>query len=493
MSAALLIVLFLISSCSNSTETQKGESSPASQEKSASSERREAGDIPDQIKVSADVENLQQAFRNVAEAVLPVVVEVNVIQLVQQTVPQGNSPWDFFFGPQQPEEKEFRRPGLGSGVIVRKAGDTVYVVTNNHVVGQAEEISVVLNNGREFTAQIVGKDRRTDLALIKFSSSSDIPVARLGDSDELFVGDWVVAAGNPFGFESTITSGIISALGRTPQQGTPVAGFTSYIQTDASINPGNSGGALADLQGRIIGINTWIASQSGGSVGLGFAIPINDVKSAVDSFIENGKIIYGWLGVSIQDPGIIPGVREEMRLGTREGAVIINIYAESPAATDGLLPGDLVMEIDGEKIDGSRKLTRIVGSQRPGETVEFSLLRYGTEKTVSVTLDERASEETIQSNTKLWPGTAAAGITDEIRNDLQIPSDVDGVILLNVIGNSPAANAGLRNGDLVIELNGTELSSVMDYYQNINDASIDEYRYRIIRNGREVLIGVRRP
>ncbi|MDR3200528.1 MAG: trypsin-like peptidase domain-containing protein, partial [Spirochaetales bacterium] len=239
-----------------------GLSAPGAQELSASE--------------TAALEGFQNSLRKIAQKTLPVVVEVNVVQVVKQQIPSFSfgSPFEFFFGkPKEDEpknrEREFRQPGLGSGVIIRKNGEKVYVLTNNHVAGEANEISVKLNDGREYEAKLLGADSRRDLALLVFETKDAVPVAALGDSDKVQVGDWALALGNPLGFESTITFGIVSAVGRRPMPGMEVGNFTDYIQTDASINRGNSGGALVNSRGEVIGINTWIASQSGGSVGLG--------------------------------------------------------------------------------------------------------------------------------------------------------------------------------------------------------------------------------
>ena len=246
-----MIVGFVLATLLNfsCTDTKSGESGPTVYAQDSSQADKEIGSL----------ESFQYSFRQVAGQALPVVVEINVVEVVRQTGPGFDSPWEFFFGPsprQGEDEEEFRQPGLGSGVIVQRDGKKAYVVTNNHVVGSADEISVRLHDGREYEARIVGKDPRTDLSLVVFETNEEVPVARLGDSDSLQVGDWALAVGNPFGFESTVTAGIISALGRRPERGTQIASFTDYIQTDAAINPGNSGGPLVDLDGRVIGINS---------------------------------------------------------------------------------------------------------------------------------------------------------------------------------------------------------------------------------------------
>jgi serine protease Do len=418
---------------------------------------------------------LQNAFNSVVDEVLPVVVEVNVVQVVEQRVPQFESPFDFFFGNPDTERREFRRGGLGSGVIVRRDGDTVYVISNNHVVGEADEINIVLSDGREFAAEIVGTDERTDLALVSFETSQDVPIARLGDSEDLEVGDWVLAIGNPFGFESTVTAGIISALRREPEPGSPIAGFTDYIQTDAAINPGNSGGALVNLDGDVVGINTWIASRSGGNVGLGFAIPINNTKRAIDDFIEKGRISYGWLGVAIADLSDqrFPNVADTMEIGERVGAFVSNVHIDSPADRAGILPGDFIYRVAGEDVENTSELSRVVGLQRVGSRVTIELLRAGQERSVNVTLDERGTDEEIQDNSRLWPGFTVVTLTDEMREGLDMPFWQRGVIVSGVVPQSPAAEAGLRRGDVVTDVEGDGVTAVDEFYQALNGARGD--------------------
>lgn len=435
------------------------------------------------------------SFREVAEEVLPTVVEVNTVEVVRRSTPRFRSPFDFFFGPgQRPdtEEQEFRRPGLGSGVIVRQDGRDVYVLTNNHVVGDATEITVRLADGREFEANLVGKDARTDLALVTFTTREEVPIARLGDSDELYVGDWVLAIGNPLGFESTVTAGIISALGREPQPGSPIAGFTDYIQTDASINPGNSGGALVNLNGEVVGINTWIASRGGGSVGLGFAIPANNARRAVDDFISEGRIVYGWLGVSIEDPtdARLPGVAASLGIEGQDGALVLNVHRDSPAARAGVKPGDYIVSVDGRPVEDSQALTRIVGNLPPGRRTEFRVIRHGTEEVLSVRLEQRGTEEEVGGAGDLWPGIAAVALTDDIRERGEIPGEVDGVVAAAVVSDSPADRAGLRRGDIVTMVNGAAVDSVAGFYAALNEDE-ETVTLRVYRDG--TLIGLRMP
>ncbi|TVQ37547.1 MAG: Do family serine endopeptidase [Spirochaetaceae bacterium] len=428
------------------------------------------------------------SFAEVAEAALPVVVEVSVVEVVEQRSPR--SLFDFFFGPrnQAPHDqgRQFERPGLGSGVIVRRNADTVYVLTNNHVVGDAREIEVGLYDGRRYQAQLVGGDPRTDLAVLQFSTAQDVPVAQLGDSDALRVGDWVLAVGNPFGFESTVTSGIVSATGRRPRQaGAGLPELTDFIQTDAAINPGNSGGALVNMAGEIVGINTWIVgSRTGGSVGLGFAIPMGQAVDAIDQFIERGRIVYGWLGVSIAEASSdsLPTLAQDLGVVDDNGALIVNVYRDSPAARDGIRPGDFVTRIGGSSIENAVDLQRAVGRLAPGEQTEFRVIRDGQQRTLTVTVEERAAEEVIARDTNLWPGMTVVPLDDDIRERADMAAAVSGAVVVAVQRQSPAGAAGLRPGDVVTHANGTDIGGARDFYRAAAEAS-DTLELRVARNG----------
>jgi serine protease Do len=438
--------------------------------------------------VVANPEEMQQAFMAVADTVLPTVVEVNVLQIVEQ---RPQSLFDYFYG--TPQQGEQRRPGLGSGVVVQVSNDTVYVVTNYHVVQEADEISVVLHDGREFEAQLVGGDDRTDLALLEFTSSDDIPVIEFADSDEARVGQWVLAVGNPYGFESSVTAGIVSALGRTAQAGTVVGGFTEYIQTDAAINPGNSGGALVDLDGRLVGINSWIASQSGSSAGIGFAIPTSTVERAIDDLIEHGRVIYGWLGVTMitPTPQSLPGLKDDLGVSGASGVLIDNLHAQSPAADAGILPGDFVTAVNGSSVESSVGFARSVGGNAPGTDVDFTLVRYGEERDLSVTLEEQPAPESMNDPANLWPGMNILPITEEVRSQTNIPSSVQGVIAIRVIDESPVATAGVRRGDVIVDINGTATPDARAFYRALNEAG-NRVEFGINRGGREIGIRLNR-
>ncbi len=432
----------------------------------------------------------QSAFRRAAQEALPVVVKIDVVDVVTQQVPSLQNPFSFFFGDRgEPEvqEREYRRPGLGSGVIVRRTGDKVYVLTNDHVVGDADEITVSLHDSRAFEASVVGTDDRRDLALIVFETRSDVPVARLGDSDSLAVGDWVFAVGNPLGFESTVTSGIISALGRRPGAGSRIADLTDFIQTDAAINRGNSGGALVNLAGEVVGINTWIASQSGGSSGLGFAIPINNARRAIDEWISTGTFQNGWIGIGYGG-SLTSEVASSLGLGDRDGALVGSIYESSPASRASLQPGDVVREIDGQRIGTWQDLVSIVGNIPPGESAMFRIWRDGRTVTTTLRIAARVDEEI--ARTDFWPGLIVMPLSDEMRESLGLRSEPGSIVIAEVLASGPAAAAGLRRGDILRRINNDEVDDLAAFYQAVNERADDELVFRISRQGREFVIGL---
>jgi Do/DeqQ family serine protease len=441
----------------------------------------------------ATAESLQNSFRNVAKDVLPVVVELKVIEVVKQQVPQGQGwPWDFLFpeqdnnGDKQQQEREFRSQGLGSGVIVRKDGDKYYVLTNNHVVGEADEIKAVLNDNREYTASLVGKDPRKDLAMVMFETKDgDIPVARLGDSDAMQVGDWVLAVGSPFGFVSSVTAGIISAKGRSGPEGN----ISDFIQTDAAINRGNSGGALVDIYGNVIGINTWIAAPTGGSVGLGFAIPINNAKGAIEDFISKGEVEYGWLGVSVGD--MTKEFADALGLDELKGAFVHNIYMDSPADKGGMRPGDFITRINGRRVESRDEVVRVVGDLEAGERAEFEVIRFGRSMNLTVKIGKRADSEKILSNqNKLWPGMTVVPLEEEAKKQMEIDASTEGVLVLNVEKGTKAFIHGLRAYDIILSINGTDIKSMEDFYRIMGDPDLDKFEVIYLRDGEKGYAGI---
>ncbi len=437
------------------------------------------------------LESIQSSFRAVAQKVIPAVVEIDVVDVIKR--PVMTNPFEFFFGPQgqnqAPKEQEFKQYGLGSGVIVRRDGSKVYVLSNNHVVGEADEISVKLSDQRQFTAKLVGTDARKDLALVVFETRDPVPIAELGNSDELQVGDWVLAVGNPLGFSSTITSGIVSALGRHSMPGSNTASFTDYIQTDAAINQGNSGGALVNIYGEVVGINAWIASPTGGNVGLGFAIPINDAKKDIDDLLSRGKVEYGWLGVFIGN--LSQDVAADMKLEGINGAFVSNIFKDSPADKAGIQPGDYITMLNGITIDNANQLLQLVGNLRSGERARFELIRNGSPLTLTARITARGEDNEISKQaSRVWPGLYLADVNKDIRKSLELPTLKDGAVVAAVEQGSAAAVAGLRQGDLIESVNGRNVKNVADFYSLIDTKKDTELSFRVFRQGVELVIGL---
>ncbi|MDC7232493.1 MAG: Do family serine endopeptidase [Spirochaetales bacterium] len=436
------------------------------------------------------MENFQNTFRKVSAESLPWVVEIDVVEVTTRNSQSGNGiPWNFFFGnPQQNgeeegEEREYRNPGLGSGFIVRQQGDEYYVVTNNHVAGKADEISVKMDNGDEYEAELVGADPRKDLALLKFSSKEKLPVATLGDSDSLYVGDWVLAIGSPFGFKSSVSAGIISALGR---QNGPDGNINDFIQTDAAINQGNSGGPLVNMKGEVVGINTWITTSTGGSIGLGFSIPINNVKRTIEDFIEHGEVQYGWLGVSIGD--LSEEVARDMGVDAeKSGAFVFQVFSNSPADDGGILPGDYILSVNGVKATDKNHLTRMIGDMRPGDRAEFVLIRNGQKMSVIVEIKKRAEEEEVKKmNNQAWPGVSVFPLVESLRTRMKLDEDLEGLFVAEVFPKTAMQVAGIQSGDIITGVNGTPISTMKDFYEAIASVGNSRFYISFIREGHDM-------
>lgn len=437
-------------------------------------------------------ESLQNAFGAAASKAIPVVVQVNVVEVVRQNQQRAITPFDFFFN-QIPGGQQERR-GLGSGVIVGRDGDTVYVLTNNHVAGNAKEIQIVLADDRKFDGKLVGGDSRMDLALVSFTTKEQVPIATLGDSSSLQVGDWVIAVGNPYGFTSSVTAGIVSALHRQADSSTGIANLTDYIQTDASINSGNSGGALVNLRGEVVGINTWIASQTGGSIGIGFAIPINNAKGAITELVQNGRLTYGWLGVSIWDPSpqTTPGLADDLRLGNRTGSFVTAVVKGSPADKGGVLPGDYIVRAGTTDIQDSENLTEIVAKVKPDTDLPLTVLRQGAEQNLTVRIAARPDEDTLGDQSGYWPGLLVLPLTDQFRQQLGLPNNQKGLVVWESVDGAAAGIAGARRGDVILAMNGGNVNTVTDFYRILNQNADREVSLRVLRQGREATITFRK-
>ena len=432
----------------------------------------------------AVAESLQTAINSVAERLLPSVVELKTVSVRRQQSPSFNGiPWDFFFGPRDRnpngQEREFRSQGLGSGLIVRFRDGTYYVLTNNHVIDDATEITVATREGKEYKAEVVGTDERKDLAMVSFQTNDPYPLAVLGDSDKVSVGDWAIAIGNPLGeqFSFSVTMGIVSAVGRT---GGPGGNINDFIQTDAPINQGNSGGPLVNIRGEVIGINTWIASNitGGGNVGLGFAIPINNAKRSIDEFIETGTTSYGWLGVSLLEPN-----RETVAalgLENRRGALASQVFIGSPADTGGIRAGDFITHVNGREARGVQQLQMIVGDLRPGDRATFTVIRDRQSREIQVRIEAR-TDQVASDNRNLWPGVTVIPLTDQIKRQLELDEDARGLFTAQVISGSPADVVGLRQGDLITSINGQDINDLAAFYRVLRERTSNELWFGLQR------------
>ena len=409
-------------------------------------------------------------FAKVAEAIKPAVININTVSKGAGGSPGGGrTPFEEFFG-----EEFFRRffgdvperipqRSLGSGVIIDPSG---IALTNAHVVEKATEIEVITLDGNKHKAKVIGADKKTDLAVLKLDDGKGkFPFARLGDSDKIQVGDWVIAVGSPFGLQSTVTAGIISAKARQLGQGP----FDDFLQTDAAINPGNSGGPLVNMQGEVVGINTAIVA--GGS-GIGFAIPANMARKIYTELSTKGRVTRGWLGVSIQP--LTPELARSFGTKDTKGVLISDVVPDSPAAKAGLKPGDILLEFEGKKTEAPGDLQRSVGLAAPGTEVKAKVWREGAEKTVDVKIGEAPDDREAQQRGgpgKTTPsalGLDVRPITPEVARQLNLRTN-EGVIVARVDEGSPAAEAGIQRGDVIREINRQKVRNQADYDRLVKD------------------------
>jgi serine protease Do len=435
---------------------------------------------------------LSEAFESASQKVNPSIVPIFAKQVVEVQNPFAfpTDPFRDFFGDEffkrffgtPPEQQKQTVHSLGSGVIVAKDG---YILTNNHVVDGAEELTVVLADKKKYPAKLIGTDPQTDMAVIKIDAS-DLTVATLGNSDEVKVGQWVIAVGNPFQLMHTVTAGIISAKGRSEMG---LADYEDFIQTDAAINPGNSGGALADLDGNVIGINTAINSPSGGNVGIGFAIPINMASQVMQALISKGKVTRGYVGLLLQD--LDEDLAKAMKLKNSQGILVGDVTAGGPADKAGIKRGDVITEIDGKKVENSFQLRNIVAQTKPGTSVTFTLIREGQQMQIKVLLGERprelgagkpTEEKQPKEQTYQKLGISAQTLTPDIAEQLGYKNQ-EGVVIIDVAGGSSAEDAGLQQGDLIMEVNQVKIRTVQDFKTVLDRLKSGDSAALLVRRG----------
>jgi serine protease Do len=415
------------------------------------------------------LERQNQAYERIAKAVTPAIVAIQSTQVIKvQQSPFLNDPFfRQFFGNMFPNvPREQREKALGSGVIVSSDG---YIVTNNHVIAKATEISIMLSDKRTFKGKVVGADPQTDVAVVKIEGTN-LPTATFADSDQLKVGDTVMAFGNPFGQDFTVTRGSVSALGRS---GGRIEDIQNFIQTDAAINPGNSGGALVNVHGQVVGINTAILSGNsgpggeGGFIGIGFAIPSNMAKHVMEDLVKTGKVTRGYLGVGIEN--LDEGLAKQFKVPDTAGALVDDVTAGGPAEKGGIKNGDVIRKLNGQTVSDREQLTAMVTNLNPGTDTTLDILRDGQPMTLKVTVGERPSDLNARvgggGGIQRGPlrGIDVQNLTPAIRDQLGLPSNVTGVVISQVDPNSPAGQNGLQEGDVIEAINKQLVHNVTDY------------------------------
>ena len=451
--------------------------------------------IVNEAPLSRDTK-LTTSFSPIIKQAGPSVVTVKTTKVVELSS-QGMHPFFFhFFGQPNPggrqgtpnQPKKRKEGGLGSGVIVSKEG---YILTNNHVIDGVDEIMIGLpGEDQELEAEVVGTDPRTDIAVLKLKSAKEgLPTSILGNSDHIEVGDIVLAIGTPLGLSQTVTMGIISATGRD-NIGITRGGYEDFIQTDASINRGNSGGALIDAEGRVIGINTAILSQSGGNIGIGLAVPINMARSIMEQIIETGKVVRGFLGIN--GDSLTPELAESFGVDQSQGVVITKIVEDTGAEKAGLKRGDIILKVNDESIKDFQELRRKIASYKPGEKIKMSVVQDGKKKDVNIELSEFPEESAVASNSsseksresdELFKGVKVKEIDKQIRGQLQAPDDVGGVVVMEIDAASDAYDAGLRRGHIIQEIGSTEVSNTKEAFSAVKNLSGSKARILVWGGG----------
>jgi len=429
-----------------------------------------------------------QAIAEIVEEVKPAIVNISTTRTIK--IQRGPEPFfedpffRRFFGEEGPSRmpKERKAMSLGSGVIVDSKG---YILTSNHVIQGAEEIEVTLSDKREFKGKIIGADPMTDIAVVKIEGDR-LQTIKWGDSDKLRVGETVLAIGSPYGLAGTVTMGIVSAVGRA---NVGIASYEDFIQTDAAINPGNSGGALVNVRGELVGINTAIFSTTGGYQGIGFAVPSNMSRAVMESLIKRGKVIRGWLGVTVQS--ITPDLAKQFNLKEDKGALVTDVIEGGPAEKAGILRGDVIIEYEGKKIDEPFQLRNMIANTLPGKEAELKVIRENRTETIKITIGELPTE--IQKSSKseynnLLRGVTVQNLTPGMYEQLDLPKKLKGVVISDVDEDSPAAMA-LMKGDVIQEINRQKITSAKNYEDVVTKIKPEEdILLLVFRNGSSIFI-----
>ncbi len=410
-----------------------------------------------------------ESFSDLAQHVKPGVVNIRTVKIIKGGSPvfrhffgnpygKNRNPFDEFFGPFEGNgnnQRDFKQRSLGSGFIIDKDG---YIVTNNHVIEDADQIKVILSDDKEYDGELVGRDPKTDLALIRIEGAKDLKPLKFGDSDDLEVGKWVVAIGSPFGLEQTVTAGIVSAKGRIIGSGP----YDDFIQTDASINPGNSGGPLLNMDGEVVGINTAIIASG---QGIGFAIPVNLAKGIITQLKDKGEVTRGWLGVAIQD--LTPELAEYYGLKEDKGVLVTQVFEDDPAAKAGIEVNDVILSIDGKAVSTGRELSSMIANTPVGHRTRIDLIRNGKRKNLTVTLakrdDDLKAEAATQNRDNEEMGIEVTDLDSDFARRLGIDSDDGGVLVTDVRNGSLAQEAEIRPGDIIKEINRTVVKDREDF------------------------------
>jgi len=435
---------------------------------------------------SSDGGRMTTSFADLVERLKPTVVNISTTKTIRSGGARspfgGGSPFDRYFGGDDFFERffgdtprrEFKQRSLGSGFIISADG---YIFTNNHVVERADTILVKLSDGREYKAEVIGRDAKTDLALIKIKPGNSLPVVEIGDSEKLRVGEWVIAIGNPFGLEQTVTAGIVSAKGRVIGAGP----YDNFIQTDASINPGNSGGPLFSMEGKVIGVNTAIVAQG---QGIGFAIPISMAKNILPDLKSKGKVTRGWMGISVQE--VTEDIAKNLKLSQRGGALISEVFKGDPADQAGLRPGDVILEVNGKSIKDTHQLLIIIASFQVGEKVNVKVSRDGQEKTFQVTVAERKDRPEVAMESgkgKSAFGMNVQDITPQIARQFGIPVS-KGIVVTDVEQGSPADEVGIQPRDVIQQVNKVNVGSLKEYQREISKPAAKNSILLLIKRGK---------